>query len=70
MLTQWTLAESAGFVLAGLDLPELVVVAGMAWVGVLASAVEASGALQADAVQASGSQSHVLWEVDNPYHSI
>ena len=70
MLTQWALAESAGFVLAGLDLPELVVVAGMAWVGVLASAVEASGALQTNAVQASGSQSHVPWEVDNPYHSI
>ena len=50
MLTQWALAESAGFVLAGLDLPELVVVAGMAWVGVLASAVEASGALQTNAV--------------------
>ena len=35
-------------VLAGLDLP---VVAGMAWVAVLAS----------------GSQSHVPWEVDNQY---
>ena len=42
--------------LAGLDLLELAVVAGMAWVGVLASAV-----------QASGSQSYVPWEVDNPY---
>ena len=57
MLTQWALAELAVVVLAGLDLPELAVVAGMAWVAVLASG----------AVQASGSQSHVPWEVDNPY---
>ena len=62
MPTQWALAELVVVVLAGLDLPELAVVAGMAWVAVLASAVVASGA-----VQASGSQSHVPWEVDNPY---
>lgn len=60
----------AGVLLAGSDLPELAVVASMAWVGALASgalqasAVEASGALQANAVQTSGSESHVPLEVD------
>ena len=54
--TWWALAELAGVVLAGSDLPMLAIEAGMAQVGV-----------QANAVQASGSQSHVAWGVDNPY---
>ena len=35
----------------------------------LASAVEASGALQVNAVRASDTQSHMAgaWDVDNPY---